>query len=1071
MPSHLVAQPFNVETAMLPPMVIYSHAQVTSLANVSEDGSFLSAKGYQTRTFPVLPMAQGFSAHHTNDAHTCCYAIKHLPTGQFISDQVVRMSKPGLALMHALRDGGSRKVMVPEHVRELLGSIEPMGTMLLVDLDNENHAPWSAELRERSMVMLRDAATKNELFARPSLFHTTRGGMRLVWMLSEAVPVEGRRGLEDLLCGLIMTARQCGLVSDASCGDWTRLFRLPLVSRPSKADERVLEQTWVGDYLAMSWGRVDFNAKEEAPPGPVLVYPPARFRAFSEYTRAEIESGSDIVRYLGTLWDRKIEKEPGRAVTMLLDIDTGACPDAAAVADFTQSSESDQALDFKSIRSWVKARAYPGGKNAVPDPAAKWVWEMLYGGGCLVDDPKVSGQLHANLLTLTNRLAWVLRQRLNETDATPQMLYLLCIQAAKRANEKRRQAGADARPDADLEREVWSAVESAYRMRVSEQKAFAESQKEDEEGAREKALLAGRIRSTMEGAFKLFLMEAVERGTEGGDVSKIDQAWVEENFHHLLIADTPDGLSVATRDQVGRWFYSMPVKTHGALLAACRDAGHQLIDIYHPLTNPTEPPRLKSQAELQHDYSIGVPHLTLSRELPRNRIRLVANGDVLEPTFDMAAYGMRQDIEPIRDRRVEHWLQLLGGEHHEKLLDWLACYTKIERPMTGLYIQGAPSIGKGMLGRALTCMTQARLNGKLEHVLEQFQDSMFKTPLVWGDEEASPSTKVTKSMMNTYKKLVSGEFDSLNPKGKTARTVTGYWRVYLTANGDRYLRLNEDINESDLDALVVRTLHILADSEGCARYLREIGGIAATAGWPEHNIPCHIAWLRETRQVIPGSRLLVEGVRTDYHEQLSLNTNTSDMILRAVAKLFTLASGTGSNKFDQVYEVAPPEADQPWILYMRAEALHTAMNDIFREDRTATVPTARAVEQALKFLSGKTRSVLKRLAMPKLMGAPCRVWPIPLAHMLGIMDRMGLDFECRKVLGEAAWTACATAAMQDAYRNTPPQVPKPKAQSIQFPVPTGGQPTISAPTPPVVSSQPRMGVTLTPSAFPTVRDR
>ncbi len=1039
-----------VPADQLPPLCLFAGAKVGSLANVGEDGSFLSAKGYPTRTYPVAQWAAGFSTHHSDDAHTCCYAIKHLPTGQFIPDSVVRMSKPGLALAHALRDGSPRKLSLPEAARELLTSIEPMGTMLLVDLDNENHQPWSPLLRERALNVLADAAQKDPIFAAPTLFHTTRGGMRLVWVLSEPVPVEGARGLEDLLCGVIMRARQVGLEADASCGDWTRLFRLPLVTRPSKQDERICEQTWLASSLAMSWGCVNFDVRHEAPPeGTVLVHSPERFRALSEISRLEVESGPMIVTSLGKLWDRRLEREPQRSVTTLLDIETGACPDAAQVADFVQNMASDESLDYKSVKTWVKARAYPGGKTSVPEPTAKYVWEQLYGDGCLIDDPKASGQLHANLLVLTNRLAWVLRQRLTDADVSPQMLYLLCIQSARKANDKRKAAGGDARSDSDLEREVWSAVESAYRMRASEQRSFEQQRVEDDACAQEKALLAGRLRTTMEGAFKQFLMEHVVRGTGGPggagvedgvkEPIKSDAEWVEQNYLHLLLIDTPDGISVAKRDKYGVFGYSDPAEDHGGVLAAVRDSGHNLIEIRKQAAKPGDPAVLKTLTELQMEYSSAVKHITLDREIPINRLRLVAHGEQLEPTLDLSAYGMRSDIEPMRDRRVEQWLIHLGGKHHEKLLDWLACYTRLEQPMTGLYIQGSPSIGKGMLGQALTKMTQTRTHGKLEHVLQQFQDSMFRTPFVWGDEEASPNTRITKSMMNVYKKLVTGEFDSLNPKGKTERTMKGYWRVYLTANGDKYLKLNDDVNDSDMEAIVVRTLHILSDSDACAQYLRDIGGRAATSGWPEHNIPCHVAWLRETRQVVPGSRLLVEGVRTDFHEQLAINTNSADLTLRT---LVAVLGSQNKPRYDHVFEVKARKSTQAapgggpgapdWRLCIRADELHQVMLKTMADDRSVSIPNPRAVEQALRQLSGEPKSEVMSFSSTVVVGKK-RAWPLPLANVLKSIEQIGADLDCRAAIGEAAWQACATRLMRESQLDVPPPKVAPKA--IQFPVP------------------------------------
>jgi hypothetical protein len=1013
---------------------LFPHARVNALANVNEDGALLSTKGFATKSYPAMTWADGFSQRHTQDSHTCCYAILDAQSGAFLpaSEHIVRMSKPGLALMHALRSDSARKITLPADVEQLLKSVEPMGTMLLIDLDNPGHLPWTPEARDQMAMRIASAAQLNPIFAQPTMFHTTRGGLRMVWALDDPVLVEGSRGLEDLLCGLIMSARMVGLEADASCGDWTRLFRLPLVVREGKKAGE-FEQTWAQGYLAMSWGRVDFNAKEEAPAtGQVLVHSPARFKGISEFTREEIARvNTEMVRSLSKMWDRKIGREPVKSVSLLLDIDTGMCPDAQKVSDYQQALAADTQIDFASVRSWVRALAAPTGKNRVPDPAAKFVWDHLFGTACLVDDPHQSGQLHANLLTLTSHLAWTLRQRLNDQDITPQTMYLLCIQAAKKANKKREEAGASARSDSDLEREVWSAIESAYRMRASEQKAFALAKEEEAACAQEKALLDSLVTVATEGAFKEFLMTRIQRGTAKSEIQKSDSEWVEKNFRNMLVLDSPDGLYTATRDALGNFYYSAAAKDLGALLACMRDCGHDLLTYERPPTPKAPEPGLLTLPELKCRYSRGVDQIRYTREIERNSVRLVACAEGLQVALDLASPGMRSDIEPIRDRQVEQWLNYLGGPSADKLLDWLACYQLTDHPMTGLYIQGAPSIGKGMLGQALSNMTQTRSHAKFERVMEQFQDSMLRTPFVWGDEEASPNTRTGKSMMQTYKKLVTGEFDSINPKGKSERDVKGYWRVYLSANDDRYIKLNEDASDEDMDALVLRVAHILADSEGAARYLREIGGRAATNHWPERNIPCHVQWLRETRQVERGSRLIVEGVRTAFHDSASNNTERGDIILRSIA--YMLASGTARSYKGSAYEIkeSKGDSDHDWRLWIHGHSFHKIVIDVTGADPSMKPPTARNTDAYLRKISENKISMGIKFSQGK--ETKKRAWPIPLRSLLARMHNANIESNCRESLGEEAWQACAPQGMKDLYEGMPPPAPPTKPiPSIPF---------------------------------------
>ena len=238
----------------------------------------------------------------------------------------------------------------------------------------------------------------------------------------------------------------------------------------------------------------------------------------------------------------------------------------------------------------------------------------------------------------------------------------------------------------------------------------------------------------------------------------------------------------------------------------------------------------------------------------------------------------------------------------EKLLDWLACYPRIDRSICGLYIQGDQGIGKGLLGQALAYMTLLGKYAKFQAILESFQDTMSNSPLLWGDEDATTAARSTKSVMNAYKQVVSGDYNDINPKGKTATQIEGHWRVFITSNSDEFIKMDEELNETHLGAVIVRTLHIRANSKKCTEFLDRIGAReskrstesgddeyvesgSGTYRWVEEAIPRHITWLAQNRDVKPGRRLLVEGVRTDFHDSLLLNTATSVHVLRGLAKL------------------------------------------------------------------------------------------------------------------------------------------------------------------------------------------
>lgn len=60
------------------------------------------------------------------------------------------------------------------------------------------------------------------------LIYTTRGGLRVVYVLDKPIPVDE---FEQLYRGVLAVFTQHGIRFDPACADWTRLFRLPRVTR------------------------------------------------------------------------------------------------------------------------------------------------------------------------------------------------------------------------------------------------------------------------------------------------------------------------------------------------------------------------------------------------------------------------------------------------------------------------------------------------------------------------------------------------------------------------------------------------------------------------------------------------------------------------------------------------------------------------------------------------------------------------------------------------------------------------------------------------------------------------
>jgi len=130
--------------------------------------------------------------------------------------------------------------------------------ILFYDFDLPGHRAWKegeyGEWRERLLVL------ESEAFPWPGRIHAlypTKHGARIVLKMKTALPVDQA---EEHWLGLCRAFCAAGVDLDASCGDWTRLFRLPLVRRDGK--DTVADVT-IFDREPVSWS--DAPREKKAP--------------------------------------------------------------------------------------------------------------------------------------------------------------------------------------------------------------------------------------------------------------------------------------------------------------------------------------------------------------------------------------------------------------------------------------------------------------------------------------------------------------------------------------------------------------------------------------------------------------------------------------------------------------------------------------------------------------------------------------------------------------------------------------------------------------------------------------
>lgn len=244
-------------------------------------------------------------------------------------------------------------------------------------------------------------------------------------------------------------------------------------------------------------------------------------------------------------------------------------------------------------------------------------------------------------------------------------------------------------------------------------------------------------------------------------------------------------------------------------------------------------------------------------------------------------------ITPRRDPQIEKWLELIGGDRHAQLLDWVATITMLDRPSSILLIAGEPGIGKGMILEGL-----ARLWGtsytRLYDFVGRFNGSISHSPLVGVDEGSDNKDRTVDT--KTLRSVSAQSQFMIERKGQEQVPADGCVRIVITCNDFAdVLRFNEDLNASSRDAVQNRFLVIRPNSAGAIEYLRQIGGRATTDRWVRGDaLAAHALWLRDTRKVTPGARFAVEAVEDDeFRSFISLSSNASVALASWLIKYLT----------------------------------------------------------------------------------------------------------------------------------------------------------------------------------------
>lgn len=376
----------------------------------------------------------------------------------------------------------------------------------------------------------------------------------------------------------------------------------------------------------------------------------------------------------------------------------------------------------------------------------------------------------------------------------------------------------------------------------------------------------------------------------------------------------------------------------------------------------------KSVQDLMSDYGVVAKRFVVDLTAQRSRF----DGETL--TFTEAPCPIRP-LEPKFIAEVEGWLRALAGVPDRvdpwkpanfglrevgwfrKLCQWISVVTMLSRPCAALYFEADPDVGKTLFANGLARLWTTGGATLMEDAVADFNDSVTRCPLVFGDETLPDQLK--ESGTGLLRRFVQSMDRKKHAKFEAKADMVGALRVLLAANNKDLVNVagyGESLTAADVDGIAKRFLFLRAHRQA-ADYLRNLGG------WPKVNplfldgdgIARHALWLRDrlgAQTMKSPDRFLVTGGADVLARNLAIHSGLRGHVCHVLASTFARPSLATRSNFpivDGVMYAAPADVLELWP---------RALAD-------SRVPTMNKVSQALEGLAaGPSRIVHGRERRP-----------------------------------------------------------------------------------------------------------
>ncbi len=792
---------------------------------------------------------------------------------------------------------------------------EPELHWAIFDIDNPGHTPWAdIELAENAVLDAFDALPE-------ALFdsvggYTTRAGFRLMWKLEPALPV----GMANsFLRNLGSCLEEAGLAVDAASYEWTRFFRLPRAKR----DGAVLKSY------------IDLGPIEEG-----RSLNPLQLSAENKW---DLQTDSTRNTPTGELPEEPVE----------LSFEQWLAAWKYPYLKLGRAIPSQDGHTYPVLRSMLASIAALGSVTD-PEVLVAYVWRS------------VGATPNLSLEDAWKLASWVCDRQEAKEEAT----HTGDIPPAK-----------PNRPD----KYEWERVKAAFKGRNS---AYFNRLRDGVPLTPHKDRLAectyhvirvlaekGRVpdASTLYRYMHDAIFSTQGRGPTPQQVwdkcrEVIDDRQAdEEAIRTMFCAEHP-----LTIKQVGKGGRLFQLDTTAAPYRYISSDNDCLLLHYKKYTEPNLP--------FTAEYEAGTPLATILHNYGAAVDKTVfvsgQDGTLYDADSGIIMQGVHQltTAKAVYHDEIGEWLNHLGGNDVEGLLDWLAAVTYTgSEPICALYLEGPPGIGKSLIIHGIASLWGSA-PCDYNQITGNFNGGLLTSPLLAADEGITYGKHAEHNASEIFRNYVANSSHFINQKHKQPATLNASLRVIVCSNDENGIPFRKALGKDGIDAIVERILHINTGT-GTRAYLDKLGGRQGVRDWikPSNQpgkLAEHLMWLRENRTLEGEGRFLVSGKMSSWHRQFVADQGYKPAVLTVINKLLGLSSGgyAASN----VWVKADPEAGLVWI---NAGAVYEHWDNYAGISR----PKATTIANTVKMLAtGECRQV-------RFGESRKRCWPINFQSFVDAM--------------------------------------------------------------------------------------